>query len=174
MSAGPLLFTAVLLLCSCASAAALPAAHTTAAGDSAPCRPRMRLFLFGPEGCLRLGDSLRLPDSLWLESLERLRKQLSELPRLLEQQEWKQERERWRRWLEQERERWRRWLQEHRRFLEEELPRHRRQQEQELREHQRQLERERRALERQLRELERELERLRRRLEYLRRAPLEL
>jgi hypothetical protein len=92
MSAGPLLFTAVLLLCSSASAAALPAAHTTAAGDSAPCRPRMRLFLFGPEGCLQLGDSLRLPDSLWLESLERLRKQLSELPQLLEQQEWKQER----------------------------------------------------------------------------------
>jgi hypothetical protein len=85
MSAGPLLFTAVLLLCSSASAAALPAAHTTAAGDSAPCRPRMRLFLFGPEGCLQLGDSLRLPDSLWLESLERLRKQLSELPQLLEQ-----------------------------------------------------------------------------------------
>jgi predicted ribosome quality control (RQC) complex YloA/Tae2 family protein len=132
----------------------------------------MRLFLFGPEGCLQLGDSLRLPDSLWLESLERLRKQLSELPQLLEQQEWKQESERWRRWLEQERERWRRWLQEHRRFLEEELPRHQRQQE--LREHQRRLERERRALERQLRELERELERLRRRLEYLRRAPLEL
>jgi hypothetical protein len=114
MSAGPLLFTAVLLLCSSASAAALPAAHTTAAGDSAPCRPRMRLFLFGPEGCLQLGDSLRLPDSLWLESLERLRKQLSELPQLLEQRDWKQESERWRRWL-----------QEHRRFLEEELPRHR-------------------------------------------------
>jgi predicted ribosome quality control (RQC) complex YloA/Tae2 family protein len=128
----------------------------------------MRLFLFGPEGCLRLGDSLRLPDSLWLESLERLRKQLSELPQLLEQQEWAGA------GVEQERERWRRWLQEHRRFLEEELPRHQRQQEQELREHQRQLERERRALERQLRELERELERLRRRLEYLRRAPLEL
>lgn len=163
MSAGPLLFTAVLLLCSSASAAVLPAVHTTAAGDSAPCRPRMRLFLFGPEGCLRLGDSLRLPDSLWLESLERLRKRLSELPQLLEQRDWKQESERWRRWL-----------QEHRRFLEEELPRHQRQQEQELREHQRQLERERRALERQLRELERELERLRRRLEYLRRAPLEL
>jgi len=161
MSAGPLLFTAVLLLCSSASAAVLPAVHTTAAGDSAPCRPRMRLFLFGPEGCLRLGDSLRLPDSLWLESLERLRKRLSELPQLLEQRDWKQESERWRRWL-----------QEHRRFLEEELPRHQRQQE--LREHQRQLERERRALERQLRELERELERLRRRLEYLRRAPLEL
>jgi hypothetical protein len=162
MSAGPLLFTAVLLLCSSASAAALPAAHTTAAGDSAPCRPRMRLFLFGPEGCLQLGDSLRLPDSLWLESLERLRKQLSELPQLLEQQEWKQE----------STSGGDAWLQEHRRFLEEELPRHRRQQE--LREHQRQLERERRALERQLRELERELERLRRRLEYLRRAPLEL
>ncbi len=169
MLTGALLLLGVLLsLFGSASAVSPPATYALALSDSAPCRPRVQLFLFGPHGRLLPGDSLQP------EVLEQFQEGLSQLHQLLEWRNWEEESKRLRRWLEQEHQRWQRWLREHRRFLDEELLRNQRQRERKLQEYRRRLERQRQALEQRLRELERELERLRQQLERSRSAPLEL
>ena len=174
MLTGPFLLLSVLPLFGSASAASPPVTHALALADSAPCRPRVQLFLFGPHGRLLPGDSLKLLDSLQLEVLGRFQEGLSQLHQLLERRNWEEESKRLRRWFEQEHKQWQRWLQEHRKFLDEELPRNQRQRERKLQEYRRRLERQRQALEQKLRELERELERLHQQLEHLRQTPLEL